>query len=163
MTPLTDEFFDRVNEYIARLEDRIKSAEGVMLDLLKREHANVLAMVDDIKTMRREKVAKLWAGGGKVDIAVLTTEERAWFTGSLKQRPEPEVAGGELAIVCFLKEIPEIIGSDFKHYGPFRPEDVASLPTEIATPLITRGYVVKFSNNKAKGIIRDREPLISLG
>jgi DNA replication factor GINS len=30
----------------------------------------------------------------------------------------------------FLKDVPAIIGADMKTYGPFKTEDVASLPVE---------------------------------
>ena len=38
-----------------------------------------------------------------------------------------------------LKDIPDLIGSDMKSYGPFLVEDVASLPPENAELLIKRG------------------------
>jgi DNA replication factor GINS len=42
-------------------------------------------------------------------------------------------------LVRFLQAIPAIIGPDMKAYGPFKEEDVASLPAENAEILITRG------------------------
>jgi len=46
-------------------------------------------------------------------------------------------------VLRFLKEIPAIIGADMKTYGPFKPEDVASLPLENARILTKQGIAVE--------------------
>jgi len=43
----------------------------------------------------------------------------------------------------FVKEIPAIVGSDMKTYGPFEPEDIATLPLENARILIKQGVAVE--------------------
>ena len=45
--------------------------------------------------------------------------------------------------IRFLKDVPTIVGADMKTYGPFKEEDVASLPAENAEVLIKRGVVVE--------------------
>ena len=45
-------------------------------------------------------------------------------------------------ILRFTQEIPAIIGADMKTYGPFKPEDIASLPVENARILIKQGVAV---------------------
>jgi DNA replication initiation complex subunit (GINS family) len=42
----------------------------------------------------------------------------------------------------FTKAIPAIMGADMKSYGPFAPEDVASLPALNAQILIKQGLAV---------------------
>jgi DNA replication initiation complex subunit (GINS family) len=42
-------------------------------------------------------------------------------------------------VVRFLQAVPAIMGIDMKTYGPFKPEDVVSLPVENAENLIRRG------------------------
>jgi len=49
---------------------------------------------------------------------------------------EPE---GEMVVVRFLKPLPAIMGVDMRAYGPFDPEDVASIPRRNAVNLIRRG------------------------
>ncbi|MFB0514796.1 MAG: hypothetical protein ACETVQ_04380 [Candidatus Bathyarchaeia archaeon] len=46
-------------------------------------------------------------------------------------------------ILRFIQEIPAIIGADMKTYGPFKPEDIASLPIENARILIKQGVAVE--------------------
>ena len=46
-------------------------------------------------------------------------------------------------VVRFLKDVPSIVGVDLKTYGPFKSEDVASLPIENARVLIRQGLAVE--------------------
>jgi DNA replication factor GINS len=48
-------------------------------------------------------------------------------------------------VLRFLKDAPSIVGSNLKTYGPFKAEDVASLPVENAEILIQRGLAKKIS------------------
>jgi DNA replication initiation complex subunit (GINS family) len=54
--------------------------------------------------------------------------------------PSPhEAPEGDFVVVRFLKPLPAIMGVDMKAYGPFDPEDVASIPRQNAVNLIRRG------------------------
>jgi DNA replication factor GINS len=46
-------------------------------------------------------------------------------------------------LLRFVQEIPAIVGSDMKTYGPFEPEDIATLPSENARILIKQGVAVE--------------------
>jgi DNA replication factor GINS len=46
-----------------------------------------------------------------------------------------------LTTVRFLQDIPEIVGVDLEIYGPFKKEDVASLPLSNAQALEKQGAV----------------------
>jgi DNA replication initiation complex subunit (GINS family) len=62
---------------------------------------------------------------------------------ALTQRPSVaaprEAPEGDLVVVRFLKPLPAIMGVDMKAYGPFDPENVASIPRQNAVNLIRRG------------------------
>ena len=60
------------------------------------------------------------------------TVEMATPVKPAKARPE---------VVRFLSDFPAIIGVDLKTYGPFKAEDVATLPAENASALINQGVV----------------------
>ena len=49
----------------------------------------------------------------------------------------------KLIAVRFLEEVEELSGADAKKYGPFKPEDIATLPYENAQNLITKNSAVK--------------------
>jgi DNA replication initiation complex subunit (GINS family) len=42
----------------------------------------------------------------------------------------------------FIKAVPAVVGGDLKTYGPFLPEDVASVPVENAKLLVKQGFAV---------------------
>ena len=45
--------------------------------------------------------------------------------------------------VRFVKESAEIVGVDSEKYGPFKPEDIATIPNENAQALISNGVALK--------------------
>ena len=49
----------------------------------------------------------------------------------------------KLIAVRFLEEVEELSGADAKKYGPFKPEDIATLPYENAQNLISKNIAVK--------------------
>ncbi len=60
--------------------------------------------------------------------------------GLEKSTPSEDFTGYK--VLRFLKPVPAIMGVDMKTYGPFNPEDVASLPEENAENLIRRGFAM---------------------
>jgi len=46
-------------------------------------------------------------------------------------------------MVRFFQDVPAMVGTNTKMYGPFKAEDIASLPVENAESLIKRGIAVK--------------------
>lgn len=136
LAPLPDDFFERAERYLASLDERIGTAEGLILNLLKRERAIVQVMVEDIKELRRRKGVELLVRDEKIDVVAIAKKGRIAET----LKPKEGVEGGQV-IVRVLEPIPEIVGPDLKYYGPFKPEDIASLPSEVAEPLTARGYL----------------------
>jgi DNA replication factor GINS len=45
--------------------------------------------------------------------------------------------------VRFLKDFDQFVGADFARYGPFKTEDVATIPNENAQALIAKNISVK--------------------
>ncbi len=46
-------------------------------------------------------------------------------------------------VLRFLKDVDEIVGSDLEKYGPFKPEDIATIPYENAQALVTKKAATK--------------------
>lgn len=57
--------------------------------------------------------------------------------------PKIEVRDTELVLVRFLQSLPAIMGIDMKAYGPFQPEELATIPRQNAENLIKRGIAKK--------------------
>jgi DNA replication factor GINS len=46
-------------------------------------------------------------------------------------------------VVRFLKEVDQIVGVDLEKYGPFKSEDIATIPYDNAQALIAKNVVTK--------------------
>ena len=46
-------------------------------------------------------------------------------------------------VIRFLSEVDEIVGADLEKYGPFKTEDIATIPYENAQALITKNIATK--------------------
>jgi len=159
--PLPKDFFARLAQYVKRLRE-----EGRMLDekttrarLLLRESKNVKKLSRELIRLRYEKVLrKVMAGETVVKEGLSEGEERlcnemvssvesyqSLLKGVLSGRAlSVEVEErAQKRVLRFLREIPAIVGTDMKIYGPFKPEDVASVPVENAKVLIKRGLAVE--------------------
>lgn len=77
-------------------------------------------------------------------------DELAQAERASEEEAPSKPAEGRLEVVRFLSDFPAIIGVDLKTYGPFKSEDVASLPAENASALINQGVVkqVRFSEGR---------------
>ena len=159
--PLPKDFFDRLAQYVKRLRE-----EGRMLDekttrarLLLRESKNVKKMGGELIRLRYEKVLSRVMAGETVVREDLTDDEEkllgviAVSTESFQDFLKGVLSGRSLSVevkerakkrvLRFLQEIPAIIGADMKTYGPFKPEDVASVPAENARVLVKQGLAVE--------------------
>jgi len=79
--------------------------------------------------------------GAELPAATVETPAKA---PTPRQRPEAPATPAkpvepDLVVVRFLQQLPAIMGVDMKAYGPFKPEDVASIPRQNAVNLIRRG------------------------
>ena len=52
-----------------------------------------------------------------------------------------------MTVLRFIQEIPALIGSDLKTYGPFAPEDIATLPPENARIFVKQGVAVEVDSS----------------
>jgi len=159
--PLPKDFYVRLAKYVRKLreEQRMLDDKTVKGNLMKKEEENVRKMVEELIQTRYEKIIHLARKGEVAPLTHLTEEEEKWFQESSlqfesfkkfaykilqgrieKAKNKPK---NRLVVVRILREIPEIIGVDMKTYGPFKPEDVASLPAENARTLIKQGAAIE--------------------
>ncbi len=140
-------------------ESRMLDEKTVRAKLLRRESKNVKKMVEELIRLRSEKALGKTMDGKVVAKEALTYEEEKLLgevSPSLEsyqtllkdilsgRSPRIEVKEKpKTMILRFIQEIPAIIGADMKTYGPFKPEDIASLPIENARILIKQGVAVE--------------------
>jgi DNA replication factor GINS len=158
---LPSDFYSKAAEYLRKLreEGRMLDKRTVKANLLKKELKNVKRLINDIIQMRYKKLNQKIINGEKISSGVLTIEEEKIYKGILPFTEAyssfaKEILSGRTMrinvdqkqkrqVLRFLKDIPPIIGVDMKPYGPFRIEDVASMPIENAKIMIKQGLAVK--------------------
>jgi DNA replication factor GINS len=162
---LPSDFYSKTVDYLRRLreESRMLDKRTMKAQLLKNEMQNVKRMLRELIQRRYKKLIITVSKGEKISSDFLTPEEEkifekfspfteAYFSFAknflrgniLKISVERE---HKTSVLRFLKDVPTIIGADMKTYGPFKAEDVASLPVENAKILVKHGLAEKTDVN----------------
>ena len=108
--------------------------------------------------IRLDKISKL----DKIDFKNLLDEEKFILDAEEEQRERTEMILSatingkskflesisqnhktKTVVIRFLQEVDEIIGADLEKYGPFKTEDVATIPYENAQALIAKNIATK--------------------
>jgi DNA replication factor GINS len=158
---LTKNFYAKIAAYIKKMkgENRMLDKKTTKAKLLDREFRNVKIMVGELFQIRYKKLREKALARENVARATLTEEEEKLCREVLSlteayQAFSKDVLRGHLSniekgaqqsmmVLRFVQEIPALVGSDMKTYGPFDPEDIATLPPENARLLIKQGVAVE--------------------
>jgi len=165
---LPPDFYTRISEYLRKLieENQRTDSKPPKSSLLKDESKNVQQMLSELLINRYEKLLQVITKNQKIPKEMLSTEEakiceslaafaidyhkftRELLEGQPIQTAPFSALDTRVPAICkratlrFIKNIPAIMGSDLKSYGPFIVEDVASLPVENARMLVKQGLAV---------------------
>lgn len=151
--PLPSDFYQRAAGYLQGLEDDSAASDTRTIQgrLLVDEKEMARRLLEELKQTRLHKIVKAVRDNSTISTNDLTEEERtlvAQFNESLAsfkeqdktvQSVSPPEGLTELSVVRFLNDIPEIVGVDLKIYGPYKKEDVGSLPNQNVQALIKQG------------------------
>lgn len=159
---LPSDFYPSIADYLRRLreEGRMLDKRTVKARLLRGEVQNVKRMLRELIRARYKKLMRKAAEAEKVASEFLTAEEESLLKGVLPLAEAYQAFASNLlqghfvqmgavecqhknAVLRFLKDVPAIIGADMKTYGPFKIEDVASLPAGNAKILIKQSLAEK--------------------
>ena len=135
----------------------------VKANMLRKEMQNMRRMVRELMWTRHRKILNKAAKGEEVSHEALTVEEEQIYRkiSSLDETVSNFAAetlqGHELrttvdlrrrrTTIRLLKDVPAIVGADMKTYGPFKTEDVASLPVENVKILVRQNLAEKIETN----------------
>jgi len=162
---LPKSFYAKIAAYIKRMneENRMLDKRTTKAKLLDSEFRNVKIMVSELFGLRYRKLVENAFARESVARDALTEEEEklygevlplaeAWHVFSkdiLRGRLSRLDRGAKqtMMVLRFVQEIPALVGSDMKTYGPFGPEDVATLPPENARILIKQGVAIEVDSN----------------
>jgi len=158
---LQKNFYAKIAEYVKKIreERRMLDKKTTKARLLKGEFTSAKKMIEDLIRLRYDKALKKSLARETVPREVLTEEEEKLY-GEILPLAEAyqaflrDILLGRLShiekeeepkriLLRFVQEIPAIVGSDMKTYGPFEPEDIATLPSENARILIKQGVAVE--------------------
>lgn len=159
LSPLPTDFYSGISKYTQTLKRSAGSGiSDVSVHLIATQQKLIESMVLQLLTVRTRKALK------QNGIPQLLAEER--YVCSAEQRFQQRLRGMVQAVaegqpamvefahlhesrrnltVKFVKHVNEVIGLDLRHYGPFEPEDIASIPVASADILIAGGDAVEIS------------------
>jgi DNA replication factor GINS len=162
LQPLPKDFYTNLASYVKKIreETRMLDEKTAKAKLIKRELRNTRRLIKALVQLRYEKIFQATTSGKTIVTEVLTAEEeklcsrmaplsesyqeflRSVLLGRLP-REEEEKGKARRVLVRFLKDTPAIIGADMKTYGPFRAEDVGTVPVENANVLVKQGVAAR--------------------
>jgi DNA replication factor GINS len=168
LNPLPRDYYQGIGEHVGRLKELLpqldqKSTRSV---LLRKEIEQTEKILRDLVTKRRLKIFKVASEGETISNEVLTREDeklyhnilsainnydeeiRKSFEGNVENNDLVEDETPKRILVRFLRDIPAIIGSDMKTYGPFKIEDITTLPVENAMALVKQGFAMEVEDHK---------------
>ena len=164
LQPLQRDFYSRSSVYMKRLlaEKENLDEKSLKFRLVTGEYGNARKLMIDLCNLRFKKIAALAYESQSVPETTLTDEEELFFENLLNasthfSRTSRDIVEGQLItietpkdekkpkriLVRFTRDIPAIIGVDMKPYGPFKSEDVATLPLENVENLVKQGVAIK--------------------
>ncbi len=150
--PLPNDFYRRASGYMEGLESDSAASDPhtVQGRLLADERKMAQRLLDELREARLRKIVSA-AKDGAISTNDLTEEERTLVThfneslssfkerNGAKQSTQKQEDRTELSVLRFLDNVPEIVGVDLKIYGPYKKEDVGSLPNQNALALVKQG------------------------
>ena len=151
LQPLPSDFYQKAAGYLKGLEEDSVAGDTRTIQgrLLVDEKEIGRRLLEEIKQTRLQKIVNAMREASQVSADGLTEEERELverFNESIStyKREATKQAGSptgpmELSVIRFLDSVPEIVGVDLKIYGPYKKEDVGSLPNQNARALIRQG------------------------
>ena len=155
--PLPTDFYSSLATYSQKLKRSASSGSSeISVHLTSTQTRMIGSMVNQLLSLRTKKAMQQNA------LLQLLPEER--YVCSAEQRFQKRfctlieaVSAGQPSFVefahltesqrsvtvKFVKKVSELVGLDMRHYGPFEPNDVASIPAASADILIAGGEAVE--------------------
>ena len=149
--PLPADLYHRTIMYLNGVDEELSTTDTHTIHgrLLVREKEMTERLLSELRQTRIQKIISAAENRFPIQTTSLTEEESDLLKrieqslSSLDQQvptsPKSDDLTDELRVVRFLEDIPEIVGVDLRIYGPFKKEDIASLPAPNAHALEKQG------------------------
>jgi DNA replication factor GINS len=143
---------ERLHEYIEKLvaECHAESLSELQRQLRQAELVNLQFMLNGLLRDRLQKILAHLLDSKTIDQDLLTRPERRFLDQVSRNMrttlaeadelfaPTEVQSPSQLVLVRFLAEHPQLIGVDLRTYGPFRADDLATLPLENARVIVRK-------------------------
>ena len=153
---LSTDFFRNLSNFIGKLKN--EEYDGIEKQTKNEIISTATSLTELLINKRLEKISKL----PTTSYSILSDEEKFVIDSNdeMNERKDMIISGiinGKSKFlettstkhkikpvtVRFVKEFDEIVGVDLEKYGPFKPEDIATIPNENAQALISNGIALK--------------------
>ena len=155
-------FKDKTHSYLKNLHALKEKHEKDALEkeMIEKEITEFNKLLQDFLKVRLHKIICLTTDGIKLETTHLLVEEQkiitsyqssiksffdAFLMGTEKEDERKTITEGKsnLIVVRVIEDIEqEIVGIDLKNYGPFKKEDIATIPEKNAIHLIEKNVVI---------------------
>jgi DNA replication factor GINS len=143
---------ERLHEYIEKLvvESHAENLPELQRQLRQAELSNLQFMLNGLLQDRLEKILTQLLDSKTIDQDLLTRSERRFLDqvsrnvrtalteGDELFAPKEAQSPSQLVLVRFLANHPQMVGVDLRTYGPFRADDLATLPLENARVIVRK-------------------------
>jgi len=164
LQPLHEDFYSQASVYIKKLKEsqRMIDDKTLRARLLRSEIENAKKLVSELLDLRFKKIIAAVEQSIQMPANCLTKEDKTIYSAEAEiakifDKMKRSIVDGRrfdaavrieqaktrTMLLRFIQEMPAVIGTDMKTYGPFKVEDVAALPIENAEALIRQGVAVR--------------------
>ncbi|HEY4681105.1 MAG TPA: hypothetical protein VIH04_07570 [Nitrosarchaeum sp.] len=153
---INPDFYRNLSDFIGDLKKQ--EFDGVESKIKETIIDTATELTSLLINIRLDKISKL----DKIDFKNLLDEEKFILDAEEEQRERTEMILSatingkskflesisqnhktKTVVIRFLQEVDEIIGADLEKYGPFKTEDIATIPYENAQALIAKNIATK--------------------
>jgi DNA replication initiation complex subunit (GINS family) len=142
LTRLPEGFFGDVSSYMSKKTQLNEGTDSWELE-------NAKMVVSDIMKLRERKIllsALNFADSG-AEPANLAPDEKSLFDEAASlimqfragRKKVLEPGQERKAMITFLEDVPQFVGTDMSNYGPFSKGDIANLPEDVTRLLVEKG------------------------
>ncbi len=157
------DFYGEAGALIRNQKDEVQMIDERSLhaQLIAKQQVRARRLLTELIEIRFQKVCNMVLRGEMPSTDLLTSEEENIFNDLVSIKDErdvllravlsgrtpyisrtPVTEASQKIMVRFLQGIPSIVGTNGRLYGPFKAEDIATLPVENAESLIKRGVAL---------------------
>lgn len=153
---INPDFYRNLSDFIGDLKKQ--EFDGVESKIKEAIINTATELTSLLISIRLDKISKL----NNIDFKNLLDEEKFILDAEEEQRERTEMILSatingkskflesisqnhktKMVVIRFLQEVDEIIGADLEKYGPFKIEDIATIPYENAQALIAKNIATK--------------------